>query len=112
MRITGYLAAPNAVIFEGLAHTMGYLFFLQHIPIVYPRRPLNKKSLALHWGKCTAEFLPPECGTVLVNTADAYYARDIRDRRSITSHIYLLNGVIVAWKCKKTINHNIAFHGF
>jgi hypothetical protein len=56
--------------------------------------------LALHWGKGTSEFLPPEYGTVLVNTADADYARDICDRRSIMSHIHLLNGDIVAWKCK------------
>jgi hypothetical protein len=49
MRIAGYLAAPNDVIFGGLAHTMRYLFFFQHIPIVYPRCPLNNKYLALHW---------------------------------------------------------------
>jgi hypothetical protein len=36
----------------------------------------------------------------LVNTADVDYACDIRDRRSIMSHIHLLNGVIVAWKCR------------
>jgi hypothetical protein len=42
MRISGYLAAPSDVIFEGLAHTMRYLFFFQHIPILYPRRPLKK----------------------------------------------------------------------
>jgi hypothetical protein len=48
MRIAGYIAAPNIVIFKGLAQTMIYFFFFLHIPIVYPRRPLNKKSLALH----------------------------------------------------------------
>jgi hypothetical protein len=56
MRIAGYLVAHNAVIFEGLARTMRYLFFFQHIPIVYPRRPLNKKYLALHWGKGTVSY--------------------------------------------------------
>jgi hypothetical protein len=100
MRVAGYLAAPNAVIFEGLAHTMRYLFFFQHTPSVYPRRPLNKKYLALHWGKGTDECLPPEFGTILVNTADADYAHGIRDPQSITSHMHLLNGVIVTWKCK------------
>jgi hypothetical protein len=59
MRIAGCLAAPNDVIFEGLAHTMRYLYFFRHIPIVYPRRPLKNKYLALHWGKGTAEFMPP-----------------------------------------------------
>jgi hypothetical protein len=68
---------------------------------MYPRRPLNKKYLALHWGKGTAEFLPPEFGNVLVNTADADYARDIRNRGLVMSYIHLLNGVIVAWRCKQ-----------
>jgi hypothetical protein len=101
MHIDGYLAAPNEVIFEGLDHTMRNIFHCRHIPIVYPRKPLNKKYLVLHWGKGTAEFLPPKYGTVLVRTADADYARDIHDHRTITSHINLFNGVIVAWQCKK-----------
>jgi hypothetical protein len=77
------------------------VYFFHHIPIFYPLRPLNKRSLALHWAKGTAECLAPEFGTVLVNSSDADYARDIRDRRSVTSHIHLINGVAVAWKCKK-----------
>jgi hypothetical protein len=80
---------------------MRYLYHFRYIPIVYPRKPLNKKSSALHWGEGTAEFLPPEYGTVLISIADTDYAHDIRDRRSITSHLHILNGVIVAWKCKK-----------
>jgi hypothetical protein len=63
---------------------MRYLFHCCHITIVYPPKHLNKKALALHWEKCTAEFLPPEYGTVLVSTADTDYARDIRDCRSVT----------------------------
>jgi hypothetical protein len=43
----------------------------------------------------------PGIGTTLVNSSNADYARAIRDRQSITSHIHLLNGVAVAWKCKK-----------
>jgi hypothetical protein len=101
MRIDGFLAAPNAVIFEGLAHIMRYLFHYHYILIIYPHKPLKKKFLALHWGKGTAEFIPPEYGTVLVSTTDADYARDIRELHSITSHIHLLNGLILAWKCKK-----------
>jgi hypothetical protein len=64
MRIAGY-------IFEGLAHMMLYLYHFHHVPIMYPRTPLNKRSLALHWGKGSAEYLPPEYGTSLVITADA-----------------------------------------
>jgi hypothetical protein len=85
MRIVGYLTAPTEVIFEGLEHTMCYLYFFRHMPIVYPRCPLNKKSLALHRGKGTAEFLPPEYGS----TSYADYTRDIRDQRSVTSHMHL-----------------------
>jgi hypothetical protein len=62
------------------------------------------KSLALHWSKGTAEFLPLEFGPVLVNTADVDYSCGIRDRhsvrRSVTSHIHLLDGVIVACEYK------------
>jgi hypothetical protein len=101
MRIAGYFAAPTAIIFEGLEHTMRHLYFFHHLPIVYPRRPLNNKSIALHWGKGTDEFLPHEYGTVLVSTSYADYARDICDRRSITFHMHLFNRVIVAWECKK-----------
>jgi hypothetical protein len=77
MRISGYPAAPNAVIFEGLENTLRYVSFFRHIPIFYPRRPLNKRSLALHWTKGTAEFLAPEFDTILVNSSDADYSRDI-----------------------------------
>jgi hypothetical protein len=37
----------------------------------------------------------------LVTTADADHDRDIRDRRYITSSIHIINGVAIAWKCKK-----------
>jgi hypothetical protein len=56
---------------------MRYLYVFPHMHIVYPCCPLNNKSLALHWGKGTAEFLPPEYGTVLVSTSDDDYGHDI-----------------------------------
>jgi hypothetical protein len=71
------------------------------MPIVYPRRPMNRRSMALHWGKGSAEYLSPEYGTVHVNSIDADYARNISDRHSVTSYIHLLNGILVALKCKK-----------
>jgi hypothetical protein len=100
MGIAGYLTDPNAVIFVGLAHAIQYLYHFQHILIVYPRKPRNKKSLALHCGKGTSKFLPPEYGSVLVRTADVDYARDIRDICLVTSYIHLFNCVIVTLKCK------------
>jgi hypothetical protein len=101
MRLSGYLAAPNAVIFQALDHFMRYLYFYRHLPIMYPCRPLSKKALTMHWAKGSAEYLAPEYGNVLVNSANANHARDIRDRRCVSSSLHLLNGIIVAWSCKK-----------
>jgi hypothetical protein len=128
MRISGYLAAPTMVIFQALDHTTSYLYFKHHLPILYPHYPLSKSALAMHWAKGSAEFLLPEYGTMLINSADADHARDIRDRRSISSNEYgtmlinsadadhahdirdirsissnlhKLNGVIVSCKSKK-----------
>jgi hypothetical protein len=60
-----------------------------------PAKPLS------HWARGSAEYLGPEFGTCFVNTSDADHARDIRDRRSTTSTIHLLNGVAVSWLCNK-----------
>jgi hypothetical protein len=48
MHIAGYITAPNGVIFEGFEHTIHYLFFYCHVPILYPHRPLNNKYLAMN----------------------------------------------------------------
>jgi hypothetical protein len=101
MRLSGYFAAPNAVTFQALDHIMRYLYIYWHLPIVYPRLPLRKKALEMNWAKLSAEYLAPEYGNALVNSADANHARDIRDRRSFSSSLHLLNGTVVAWSCKK-----------
>jgi hypothetical protein len=101
MRITGYLVDLTTVIFEGLEHTMRYLHEYRHLSILYPRRPQNKKSLAMHWVKGITEYLSQQYGRILVHTADADHARDIGDRQSVTSSIHLLNSIVIAWKCKK-----------
>jgi hypothetical protein len=101
MQISGYLAAPMEVIFKALDHTMWCLYFYRHMPILYLRRPLSKKALAMHWSKCSAKLLSPEYGMILINSADMDHARDIRDRRSVSSSLCLLNGVVVSSKCKE-----------
>jgi hypothetical protein len=101
MRISGYLATPMEVIFKALEHTMRYIYVYRHMPILYPRRPLSKKALTMHWEKGSAEFLSPEYGTILINSADVDLARDICDRRSVSSSFHVLNGAVVSWKCKK-----------
>jgi hypothetical protein len=80
---------------------MRYLYFYRYMSIFYLRHPLSKKALAMHLEKGSAEFLSREYGTILVNSADADHAWDICDRRSVSSRLHLLNGVIVSWKCKK-----------
>jgi hypothetical protein len=57
MRLFGYLAAPKAAILQALDHIMGYLHFYRHLPLFYPRHPLSKKALAMHWVKGFAEYL-------------------------------------------------------
>jgi hypothetical protein len=101
MRLSGYLAGPTATIFEALDHVMRYLYFYRHLPIMYPDKPLSRKSLTTHWARGSAEYLGPEFGTCFVNTSDADHACDIRDRRSTTSTIHLINRVAVSWLCKK-----------
>jgi hypothetical protein len=71
--------------------------------IVYPAKSLSRKYLTSHWARGFAEYLGPASGTCFVNTSDADHARDIRDRRSTTSTINLLNGVAVSCLCKKQI---------
>jgi hypothetical protein len=96
IRLSGYLTAPNEAIFEALDQTMRYLYFYSHVPRMYHHHPLGKKDLAMHWAKGTAEFLATEYGTSLINLADADHARDIRDRRSVSSNLHILNNVLVA----------------
>jgi hypothetical protein len=111
VRIDGYLSAPNTVIFEGLEHTMHYLYVYRYISIIYRRCPLNKKSLAIHWGKGSVEYLSPEYITILVHTVDADHSMDICDLRSFTPSIHILNGVVIAWKCKKQAVTTLHFTG-
>jgi hypothetical protein len=99
MRLSGYLAAPNEAICEALDQILRYLYFYHHVPIMYPYRPLRKKTLAMHWDKATREYLAPEYGTSFINSADADHHCDIRDRHSVSSSLHILNSVLVAWKC-------------
>jgi hypothetical protein len=56
MRISGYLAAPTAVIFQALNfqalnHTMRYLYVYRHLPIFYPRRPPQQEGHCYAFGQ-------------------------------------------------------------
>jgi hypothetical protein len=54
MQLSGYLAGPTAAIFEALDHVMRYLYFYRHLPIMYPAKPLSRKSLTTHWARGSA----------------------------------------------------------
>jgi hypothetical protein len=77
------------------------------MPIMYPRCPLSKKYIALHWEKGNVEYLSPEFGTHLINSVDADHARSIRDLSSISSSIHMLNGVVSVYRCKKQATSTI-----
>jgi hypothetical protein len=83
MPLSGYLAAPNAMRFQALDHTIRYLYFYRHLSIMYHRCPLSKKDLAMHWVKGSAEYFAPGYGNVLINFIDAYHARAIVNHRYV-----------------------------
>jgi hypothetical protein len=95
------MAEHNAAIFNALDQTMRYLYFYCHLPIIYPHQSISKKTLTLHWARGSAEYLAPEDGTGLINFSDADHASDIGDHRSASYSLYLLNGILFAWRSKK-----------
>ncbi len=103
MRYSGYMACPNLPIFEALHMTMCYLYHHPHLPIMYSSKKMKSTAAALqtHWKHGFAEFLSSDFGDGLASFADADFARDLRSRRSVSSHFQLLNGVVVGWGCKK-----------
>jgi hypothetical protein len=103
MRYSGYMACHNLPIFEALHLTMCYLFHHPHLPIMHSSKKMKSTATALqtHWKHGFAEYLSSDFGDGLTSFADADFARDLRSRRSVSSHFQLLNGVVVGWGCKK-----------
>ena len=72
------------------------------MPLFYPRHKLHTKNpLSVRWGKGEAELIPIAYNSGLVSFADSDHARELLNRRSVSSVIVLLNGVAVDWKCSK-----------
>jgi len=103
MRFSGYMACPNAPIFEALHHCLCYLYHHPHLPILYPANIVksNNTSLQTFWSKGHAEYLPPDLGDELTTFTDADHARCLRTRRSVSVYYILYNTVLVSWGCKK-----------
>lgn len=103
MRFSGYMATPNALIFDALHLAMCYLFHHPHLPIMYPSKQFcpNGNALQSFWDTGKAEYLSSEFGDELTTFTDADHARCLRTRRSTSVYFILFNGVVISWSCKK-----------
>ena len=100
MRLSGYMSCPKLPAFEILHQTMCYIYHHSHAPIMYPRTNSTTDTFQCHFAKGNAEFIDHKTH-LLVNYNDADLARDLQDRRSVTSTLHTLHGVAVSWTCKK-----------
>ncbi len=105
MRLSGYMATPNAPIFDALHQTLCYLYHHPHLPIMYPSKPMKHGGdcLSTFWGRGQGEYLSSEYGDDLATYSDADHARCLRTRRSVSAFFILYNGVLVSWSCKKQL---------
>jgi hypothetical protein len=103
MRFSGYMATPNAPIFDALHHTMCYLYHHPHLPIMYPAKPTKQggSMLQTFWDTGKAEYLSSEFGNDLSTFTDADHARCLRTWWSTSVCFILFNGVLISWSCKK-----------
>ena len=103
MHLSGYMSCPNTIIFVALHQTMQYLYHHPHLPIIYPSKNLKQGGniLVTHWSKGHAEYLSSSYGDGLVNFSNADHAHDLHDHCSVSALVHLMNGVAIAWRCKK-----------
>ena len=104
MRLSGYNSAPSLPCYTALHHFMQYLFHHPHVPIMYPRKKVKTYEMTVHCAKGEGEIkdlnkIKEYSGYKM--WADSDLARDVANRRSVTSLIHEYNGVAFAWKSKK-----------
>ena len=95
-RLAQLAVAPNAAAFEGLKRLARHLTTHLHTPIMYPRRKLKGYQtirLEVEPGKFV-EHLITNLAHLYV---DADHARDTRTRKSVSSIMAAIYGVIVHW---------------
>ena len=105
-RLSGYMSCPKEPCFMILHRLMQFLYHHPHYPIFYPRNkssnisyPFNLSASSKH-GK--AEYiLSPDKTPTLKSFTDADQGRDLLDRKAITSAIWILEGCLIHWICKK-----------
>ena len=82
---------------------MQYIYHHPHYPLFFPRNTIERPFLLTASSKHGhAEYLSdPSTRLVLQGFADADQGRDISDRRSISSALWMINNVLIHWICKK-----------
>lgn len=103
MRFSGYMATPNAPIFDTFHHTVRYLFHHQHLPIMYPAKPMKQggSMLQTFWDTRKAEYLSSEFGNDLSTFTNVDHSHCLRTQQSTSVYFILFNGVLISWSCKK-----------
>ena len=78
---------------------------------MYPAKPLKIRPLRCHFQHGRAEYKHPPPDHDIIHylaSHDSDLARDLRDRRSVSSSVHEINGVAINWDCKK--QRNVAEH--
>ena len=101
MHLSGYMNPPTEPAFFALKHGMEYTIHHPHETIMYSRKKIYKTHEIPH--QCFSKAGDAEINknqeysNFLHTNCDADNARDISDRRSVTSTVHLLNGTIIEW---------------
>ena len=104
-RLSGYMACPKSLCFHILHLLLEYLYHHPHYPIFY-KRGQSSTSPCLQ-GSCSngyAEILHYNRQIILNGYVDADQSRDLQDRRSIASALWMINNSLVSWICKKHVS--------
>ena len=88
--------APNAAAFEDLKRQARFLATHLHTAIIYPRRKL-KGYQTIRLDTEPGKFLKHILTNLTHICVDADHARDVKSRKSISSIVVAIHGVIVHW---------------
>ena len=101
MRIIGYIYSSTGPGSFSLIHGMEYIMHHPHEPIMYSRNQnlkINKSTHQWFFNERSTDIINnQEYYNFLHTYRDTYYARDISDRRFVTSTDHLFNGTIINW---------------
>ena len=95
-RLDQLAVAPNATAFEGLKRQAHFLATHLYTPIMYQQRKL-KGYQTIRLGTKPGKFLEHVLTNLTHIYVDADHARDIKSRKSISSIVVAIHGVIVHW---------------